>query len=194
MPSVTVQVAADTDDCASRADGVGRAVSGESKPFMGYSGAQIWINAYRFPLDIPQGATITAASLEVKAAAGDTGAAGFQMSCEDVDHCGTFAYTTHDSLTMYANRVAHNPWWNVGADWTLNTWYASNTAVACVQDVINRAGWSPGNYIGMLVFGRTDYTNHRQFYHYADGAANAMKLNVTWQARKSIMRPGLGVW
>ena len=194
MPSVTVQVAADTDDCSSREDGVGRAVTSESKPFMGYNGAQIWINAYRFPLNIPQGATITAASLSVKAAASDSGAAGFKMSCENVDNCGAFAYTTHDSLTMYANRVAYNPWWNVAEDWTVDNWYQSNTAWKCIQAVIDRAGWVAGNYIGMIVFGRTDYTNHRQFYHYADGGANAMKLSVSWSVRNAIMRPGLGVW
>ena len=194
MPSITVQIAADTDDCCSRDDNVGRAVTAESKPYLGYISDHSYRSAYRFPLDIPQGATIDVAYLRVCAAWTYTGTTcGFRVGCEAVDNCGPFAFETHDTQTMFSNMTTQ-PWWNVSVDWTAGSWYNSNTVKVPLQEIIDRSGWVSGNYAGFLVYGRATPVGHRQFYHYADGAANAMKLHVEWHVRSPIMRPGLGVW
>jgi hypothetical protein len=97
----------------------------------------------RFVLNVPQGSTITAATVSVKA----NGLTGTIPAM-------TLVAVAADDGPVYTNRAAYNALAQTSASvaWTPAAWvggttYTSPSLVSVVQEVVNRAGWVSGNHI-----------------------------------------------
>jgi hypothetical protein len=95
---------------------------------------------------IPQGATVTAAYLTLRASGNESGTiCRTRLSAENVDNANAFS-TKADFDSRWANRTATVDWDNIPA-WTKDTDYNSPSIVSQIQTVINRGGWASGNAI-----------------------------------------------
>jgi len=137
MAQIDIQIEASLDDtfCWSS----GQAETGNYVQFT-YQG---WV---RFPIDIPIGATIITAYMEGCAYYSRSGSAGqttrFQHS--DEDNAVNFSSNPY-------SRAVSGPTvdYDFPATWTKNQWYATPEIKTIIQDFIDRAGYSQGNYIAI---------------------------------------------
>ena len=105
---------------------------------------------FQFPLDIPRGAVITSARLEIEA-----------QSAVGGGNNGLRVYVAQqDTVTAFSTGLPHlesrYSWSNTSIDWMLDQWIASSRyqspdISSLVQKVISRLGWSSGNYIGIML-------------------------------------------
>jgi hypothetical protein len=103
-----------------------------------------------FPLDIPQGAIITSAYLEVEPASSSSPYLyGMRVHVADEDNVA--AFTSGGHLETLFN------WLDTTIDWSFNSWltspatrYRSPELGPLIQNVVSRAGWSEGNYICIM--------------------------------------------
>jgi len=106
----------------------------------------------QFPLDIPDGAIVTSAYIEVEAMLGsDPPLQGMRIHVADEDN--VTAFTT--GLPRLTDRYN---WVETSIDWTLRSWitayetrYRSPDMAAQIQSVVSRPGWSSGNYIALML-------------------------------------------
>ena len=104
----------------------------------------------QFPLDIPQGAIITSAYLEVEPASSSSPYLyGMRVHIADEDNVA--AFTTGGHLETLYN------WIGTSIDWSFKSWitspsnrYRSPEIGPLVQKVVSRSGWSEGNYICIM--------------------------------------------
>ncbi|MFW9838263.1 MAG: hypothetical protein ACFFE7_12140, partial [Candidatus Thorarchaeota archaeon] len=116
----------------------------------GYLTGTSFETGLQFPLDIPQGAIITSAYLEVEAASSSSPfLLGMRVHVADEDNVTPF--TTGGHLEALYN------WVETSVDWSLNSWivgvdtrYRSPEIGPLVQNVVSRPGWSEGNYILLM--------------------------------------------
>ncbi|MFW9797979.1 MAG: hypothetical protein ACFFE2_13140, partial [Candidatus Thorarchaeota archaeon] len=107
----------------------------------GYLTGTSFETGLQFPLDIPQGAIITSAYLEVEAASSSSPfLLGMRVHVADEDNVTPF--TTGGHLEALYN------WVETSVDWSLNSWivgvdtrYRSPEIGPLVQNVVSRPGW-----------------------------------------------------
>lgn len=95
-------------------------------------------------VNIPQGATITSAYLEVRADESDTRTLNhIKYAAEDIDDSPAFTTSAWNlsSRTKTTNSVT----WTNPPSWTAETVYNFPDMSSVVQEVVDRAGWSSGN-------------------------------------------------
>jgi hypothetical protein len=117
----------------------------------------------QFPVDIPQGAIITSAWVEMEAAdSSETYPFGVRVYVADTDTVS--AFTT--GLPHLEDRYS---WVPTSIDWIINSWitspdtrYRSPEIGSLVQKVISRPGWSQGNYMCLMI----DYMNSDNFQYF----------------------------
>ncbi|UCE09027.1 MAG: DUF2341 domain-containing protein, partial [Candidatus Thorarchaeota archaeon] len=135
-----------------------------------------WADSYRvqvglqFPLDIPQGAVIDSAILEVEAGTGSNFESGLttQILVADEDTVSAFTGGMPDLLDRF-------DWVNTSIDWSFTNWvthdrYNSPDIGTLIQKTVSRAGWQSGNYICIML----DYTYSSTFQRWIDikGSSN----------------------
>ncbi|MFW9888305.1 MAG: hypothetical protein ACFFER_08995, partial [Candidatus Thorarchaeota archaeon] len=112
----------------------------------------------QFPLEIPQGAIITYAALEVEAlgylGGGDN---SLRVLVAEEDNVSPFT----NGLPNLEDRYT---WSNTSVAWIQDTWenyfrYRTPDMSSLVQSVVSRSGWNSGNYIGVMI----DYMNSDQY-------------------------------
>lgn len=145
--TVTNQVTATLDDGSYHVEGAGSTSTGGTTVAVG--DASSTDNARwgwtRFTLNVPQGATITAATVAV-VANGLTGTIpAVTLVAAAVDDAP--AYTTRAAYEALTHTTG--PAWTPSA-WVGGTTYTTPSLVAAVQAVVNRAGWVSGNHILIL--------------------------------------------
>lgn len=142
----------------------------------------------RFQLNVPQGATISAATIQVKCSQtyggkninADVYAHDADNSSQITDYAGW--NTAHGTLT--AETVA----WDI-ANPALNTTYTSPSLVAIVQEIVDRGSWVADNYIQFFIDNddTSNYSYLKSYCHEHVSESPAV-LNVTygtpnvWQA------------
>jgi hypothetical protein len=104
----------------------------------------------QFQLNIPRGAVITSAQLEIEA-----------VSAVGGGNNGLRVYVAQqDSMTIFGAGLPHlesrYSWSETSIDWILNQWitnnrYRSPDLSSLIQSVIALQGWSSGNYIGLML-------------------------------------------
>jgi hypothetical protein len=126
---------------------------------------------------VPAGATITAARLEVTAAATQGNAVAFELAAEASGNSSAFSKGSRPSQrTLLGPRVVHSS----NVQWTSGTRYALNDITAVIQAVVNQPGWAPGQALSLIVRG-TAAAEARRFIASAEGgAAAAPRLVVTY--------------
>ena len=139
---------------------------------------------FRLVLDVPQGATVTAASLALVA----TGWSGWGTFSGRVD-----AYAADDAVapTSFAQHSgasrtsASVPWSESTSSWATGSTRTSPDLAAVVQEVVNRPNWSAGNHILLSwepVGAQTLLLNARSF---EGNAGQAATLDVEYTTAAS---------
>jgi hypothetical protein len=151
-----------------------------------FFGDSDWRDAggYQWALEIPQGAIITSAKIRVYSTfhSGVTGAYTARIRVEDVDSASAF--------TGVVNDIYSRTYWGTTVDWSIpagglpiNTWSESPDIAALVQHVVDRAGWSPGNYLSIGIWGQTGNGGSNEYTRdYSSNASQAAQLEVTYQS------------
>jgi hypothetical protein len=139
---------------------------------------------YQFAVTIPQGATIISAKLKVYSTLHDgaTGAYTARINIEDVDSASAFAGTANDIIgrSYYTTTV---DWSIPAAGLDTGTWTDSPDIKDLIQHIVNKPGWSSGNYMNIAVWGVTSNGGcSEDIRDYNDEPNLAAKLEVTYQA------------
>ena len=102
-------------------------------------------------IDIPQGATITAAYLQFQADETSSGGAALTIHGHDTDNAGTFRFfggdVTARTATSAAVAWAPSAWTSVGG--------AEQTSdlSSIIQEIVDRPGWLPDNAMAFIITG-----------------------------------------
>ncbi|MDF1537805.1 MAG: DUF2341 domain-containing protein, partial [Candidatus Thorarchaeota archaeon] len=114
----------------------------------------------QFPIEIPQGAAIVNAYLEVESAGTDA-APDMRILIADEDNVTSFQTGLPHLEDLYTY-VDYGVDWEV-ATWTTDVRYTSPNIAPLIQEIVTRSGWTSGNYISLML----DY-----MYSSADSTAN----------------------
>lgn len=132
----------------------------------------------RFTVDIPAGATITAAHITLTANQEGTGTSCLtKITLEDNADAAVFSDKTDYQARSRTGHVD----WDSDATWTVDTEYESPSLVTLVQAAIDKVGWASGQ--GMAFFWENDGgsgNNWRGAYPYDGNTAKAALLHVEY--------------
>ncbi|MHA2115142.1 MAG: LamG-like jellyroll fold domain-containing protein, partial [Candidatus Thorarchaeota archaeon] len=113
-----------------------------------------WLSAFpyqvglQFPLNVPQGSSITSAILEIETPSGAVGAPGTRIFVADEDDVSAFT-------TGYPLLPDLYDWVNTSIYWRPNIpapgRYNSPDISGLIQEVVARPGWQSGNYICIMI-------------------------------------------
>lgn len=169
----TFQVSASTDDCTVDHDNATIDLTGGSitNGYISSLGINTELGLRFTGVHIPRGAKINSAYLTLVASATLTAACIAIIKGEASDNPSTFS-----TYSDFANR----PRTTASTNWTMpnttaGTAYNSPNISNIIQEIVNRAGWQPGNALVIFISGGA---NHRSWYSYDGSAANAAKLTV----------------
>lgn len=127
------------------------------------------IGGFRFQLNVPNGATVSSAYLELTAAwPWGCSSTGFNIEvfAQDVDNApalGTDNFNISKRIwssygegyrSGYFGGTSARPTWYISGTWSSNTAYQTNDIAPVIQEIVNRPGWSSGNHI-LLVTGHS---------------------------------------
>ncbi len=133
---------------------------------------------------IPQGATITDASLVFTPKVTSTTATTWTIQAEDVDNATEFNSTAGDLLAGAPGnrtRTTAAPTWNIGTgDWVADTAIESASIKTALQEVVNRAGWCGGNAASFFITGADTAAQVRAFKSYEDSSADVVRLKYSY--------------
>lgn len=178
----TFKVAASSDDgyyASSFVGNTGQVQVGHWDDGKGGSGD--FTGHFRFPnLTIPNGATVTAATLTLYGYAGTTPAVAVNVKAETVDNCSAWG-SSHCSGSGLAGVTSQ-------VSTTIPS--GSGVGVACttgdfasvVQAIVGRSGWTSGNALGLLAYQNVGGANTNASYYAYDAGSSGYypTLTVTW--------------
>lgn len=140
---VTFTVSSNTDDADELSDGTVYVTDGSSF----FSSARV---GFRFQnVNIPAGATITSATLEVFSNSGGDTSFSVDLTAQDADNPATFA-TTANNLTSRPITSAQTLWSTGLVTYTVGQSLVSPNFASSIQEVIDRGGWASGNSLVVL--------------------------------------------
>ncbi|MHC4643048.1 MAG: Kelch repeat-containing protein [Planctomycetota bacterium] len=127
-----------------------------------------YVSAMRFTnVTVPRSAAIVSAYLSINSGAeGNRGQIYGVIEGEAVDNAADFS----SRYIGAAAKTTAGLDWDHKDNWAANTWYSSGDIAAVVQQVIDRAGWSHGNAVGIFYSTRTDSGKSRLFSSFESGA------------------------
>ena len=138
--------------------------------------------ALRFgPVNIPQGATITSATLSVYVYSTSYDDPDSRIHAENVDNATVLDTTTNfiQTTLLGAKTTQYVDWTATG---TGIGWKSPGDLKTVVQPVISRSGWASGNYLNILWDANGAGSNLRFYaYDYGDHTYGA-KLDIVWVA------------
>ncbi len=133
-----------------------------------------WVGL-RFPeLNIPQGATITDARLDLTATISSTAPASFVIHSQDSSDAEPFKATGNDISNR--NRNFNTVTWDGLEDWTNNEKYQSPDLAPLVQQVVSKNDWCGGNALGLIING----TGNRVIDTFDKSTTNSPVLRVSY--------------
>ena len=129
-------------------------------------------------INIPQGSEIVSASLKIQSH--DNRLDGIiygKIEAEAIDNADSLGGLRHVGSLPGTNASVN---WDHFEPWAANTWYESPDIAGVIQEVIDRAGWSPGNSLTIIYSTRSDEGGYRNFYSYDRDGEFAPKLEITY--------------
>ncbi|NLX58036.1 MAG: hypothetical protein GXY74_02995, partial [Phycisphaerae bacterium] len=135
---------------------------------------------FRWAINVPAGATITSAYLKVNSYVTLTTASVVRLQLVDSDNCPALNSPNPYYYSVTSGYVD----WTLPGEWTAGTWYTSPDIKDIVQEFIDRANYTTGNYLGL----REDrysggYRRVRQ-WDYGDHTYGA-KLEITYTTNEA---------
>jgi len=125
---------------------------------------------------IPQGATITNAYIEFETDETNSTATDLTFWGEDINNAPTFTTATNN-ISSRTKTSASVAWNNVPAWNTVSEKHQTPDLSSVIQEIVNRAGWSSGNSMVIIVTG----SGKRVAESYNGESANAPLLHVEYQ-------------
>ena len=130
-------------------------------------------------IPVPQGATITSASLNFKAYDTYSSNIYLKIYAEDVDDGTIFSETTNNVSSRTLTTAAVD--WDITSSWTYNSWYTSSDISSVIQEIVNRAGWNINQDINIIIKDDGSSSgNNRNAFAYDYDASYAPKLDITY--------------
>lgn len=184
MPTITVQVGASADD----ARNINGATSKQTNPATMHIGKfnttdKYW-NGFIFPnVTIPQGTTITSATLDLYSAAAGAGTTAKSRWYGILELNAPVFNTT----TVYPEGKPRTTAF-VDKDFTVATWNGSTgfgkelvDVTTLVQEIVNQGSWASGNRMGMVAYDNgSSNTNYIAHNTYDSNSARGAKLVITY--------------
>lgn len=167
---VEYQIAGGNDDthCTSTSNYVGN-----DTMYCPYSSDAARRPFFRWAINIPPGATIQSASLELKASSTRAVDTSMRLWLLDYDSCPSFSTNPFASAMVAGTDV----------DWAMphfagGTWYTSPDITDIVQEFIDREGYEPGNYLGIR--GQWLSGSYRLVYQYDNHPDDGAVLSISY--------------
>jgi hypothetical protein len=128
---------------------------------------------------IPQGATITAATLEVVPSATTEDEPIVTIYAEDADNCAAFTTTSNDIENRA--RTTGTSWSSTNLGASGSSYHAAPDLANRVQTIVNRAGWASGQALCIIVQGGATSTRDLTIEAYDLGpGTNPPRLTITY--------------
>lgn len=138
------------------------------------AGENAWVGL-RFPdLQIPQGATITDARLDVSSASDSLSTTNLVIHAEDTENSAPFAGDTNNISQRNRSYTSVN--WNAIPEWDDDGNYETPDLSSLLQLVVNKPGWCGGNAMGLIIKG----SGERLIDAYDGGSGTSPKLRVSY--------------
>lgn len=170
MPTVSYGIANTADDVT--AYNVGSVVVEPTLPSNGFVGSLLFTAGLRFlGVAVPQGATITAATLTLKKDAANS-SAGAWGALKGVNSNSAPAWATTDPIS--AAKTTQSVAIVDGATQTYDV-------AAIVQSIVNRTGWSSGNALA-FAGDPTGATGAMAWTDYGSSTTNCAQISITYTA------------
>lgn len=179
--TVGEQVGASGDDADQAGAGDNADLVGTEQNIGDVAGDGTWTFGARFQtVAVPKDATISNATISLKATWAGDNDVNTLVYAEDADDCSIFTQADGPTDRMAAKTTA-NVAWEPGA-WTEDVFEASGDISAVLQEIVERAGWATGQDICILVAenGSTQW-DMKEVYTFDNGAANAPKLDFDYE-------------
>jgi hypothetical protein len=175
--NVQYQIAASGDDAWTSTNSPAYS---NSKMYFPYSSTTRLV-FLRWALEIPSGATIVSADLQVKSAGtkGDANSSTVRLQLVDSDNTSPFT-----TLPYYLPVTAITADWILPGAWATNQWYASGNIKTLVQEFVNRPSYVSGNYLGLRCSNLSG--SWKEAYQWDNGThTDGAILRVTYQVASS---------
>ncbi len=124
---------------------------------------------------IPQGATITSASLEFEVDETDSVATSLLIAGENVDDAAAFAETPAN-ISSRSTTTATTAWSNIPTWDTVGAKKQSPDITDIVQEIVNRSGWCGGNAMAFKITG----SGKRTVVSFDGSSGNAPLLKIAY--------------
>ncbi|MDO6461387.1 PilC/PilY family type IV pilus protein [Granulosicoccaceae sp. 1_MG-2023] len=173
----TATIAVDSDDVEQDANGDMTFSSNDIE--LGHDGSLENSSGLRFrDITVPQGATITGATLEMTARQEHDNNISVTISAHNTADAGAFSAVDYylDSLDRTSASV---DWYNLAAV-EEGDGLVSPDISSVIQELVNKSDWENGNSISLLI----DYksgTGTRKMYAYADSPTKVARLNISYR-------------
>jgi hypothetical protein len=180
VDTIECRVSASEDDGYATNDGLQNLSSDFLKAgYTSFSEPPYYISGMIFRnMNIPQGTEIISAHLKIYSYDSYlTDIVYGKIEAEAADDTARFGGSRHiGSLSRTGASVN----WDQYEPWVENTWYESPDIAGVIQEVIDRAGWSPNNSLTILYSTRDREGGYRNFSSYDRGADLAPELQITY--------------
>jgi len=134
--------------------------------------------AFRFTnIQIPRGATITAARLEFYSANTQWVSVNLQIAGDAADNSLPFSASALPSQRVLTTaRIVHSS----DVKWMVNTWYPFTDMRLVVQEIISRPNWQLGNTMSIILVGTGSPWGRKLVSSFERGATFAPRLVITY--------------
>ena len=133
-------------------------------------------------VNIPQGATVTAASIEFEIDETKSGTQAIEIDITGHDNDSSAAFTTSQNDVSDRVRTTATVNWDITSPTPPVSAKLSTPDIASIiQEIVNRPGWSNNNNL-TLIFEHVSGSGIRTVETYDGEAANAPKLSVTYDS------------
>jgi hypothetical protein len=128
-------------------------------------------------INIPQGAVVTSAYVELYSPTNGWIRVAFSMNAEAADHSATFSAASGPASRA---RGAAAFFSDTDTLWTSGTWNNMGQIAPLIQEVVNRPGWLYGNSLSLIVQGLGDQWGRKFVSSYDGNPAYAPRLTITF--------------
>lgn len=145
--------------------------------------------AFRFQsVDIPQGATITAAALTLTCNDADSWTVLTTVKGIDEDNTADWSASRPSQRTKTTATVD----WDFPSSLTLDTEYTSPDLSTIIEEIVGRSGWQANNALALVVEDRASASNeHYQLYDYDEDSTKTAQLDVTYSVSQTVQPSGI---
>ena len=174
--TITVQVPSATDD-----------VNEDGSDYTEFS-AEVWVGnkasltasytGLRFTgVNIPPGATIVSAELELHAATSQWNPIALDIAGDAAANSAPFSIGDLPSQrTLTTATISHSS----NTNWVAGTWYTLEDVAAIVQEIVDQPGWASGNSLALVMQGTGSAWGSKHATTYEVSASEAARLVITY--------------